>query len=188
MKSKLALFCGPSGSGKTTIVKHLLDKFPQLSFSISATTRTKRANEIDGKDYYFMSVDEFKKNIVDHAFLEWEEVYENGFYGTLNSEINRIGTLGKAAIFDVDVEGGLKIKGKFGKNLLAVFVVPPSVEELKLRLEARESETPESLKKRVEKAEHEITYRDKFSHVIVNKDLDESLLKAEELITEFLNT
>lgn len=186
MKSKLILFCGPSGSGKTTIVRHLLNTFPELSFSVSATTRSKRQNEIDGKDYYFLSVDEFHEKIENDEFLEWEEVYSNGYYGTLRSEVDRIGGLGKVAIFDVDVEGGIHIKGRFGKNLLDVFVRPPSIDVLHQRLVARASETPESLEKRVLKAELELTYSDRFHHVIVNQDLPAAFAEAEKLVRDFL--
>lgn len=188
MKSKLLLFCGPSGSGKTTIVRHLLNTFPELSFSVSATTRSKRHNEVDGKDYYFLSVEEFHEKIENDEFLEWEEVYVNGFYGTLRSEVNRIGALGKVAIFDVDVEGGIHIKGRFGKNLLDVFVKPPSIEVLHQRLLARASETPESLEKRVLKAELELTYADRFHHVIINKDLPAAFAEAEKLVRDFLKS
>ena len=138
------------------------------------------------KDYYFLSVDEFHKKIENDEFLEWEEVYANGFYGTLRSEVDRIGSLGKVAIFDVDVEGGIHIKGRFGKNLLDVFVKPPSIAELHKRLVARASETPESLEKRVLKAELELTYADRFHHVIVNKELPAAFAEAEQLVRDFL--
>ncbi|HMT29940.1 MAG TPA: guanylate kinase [Bacteroidia bacterium] len=184
--SKLLLFCGPSGSGKTTIVRHLIKTFPELSFSVSATTRSKRQNEVDGVDYYFLSVDEFHKKIENEEFLEWEEVYENGFYGTLRSEIDRIAALGKVAIFDVDVEGGIHIKGRFGKNLLDVFVKPPSINDLRHRLVARASETTDSLDKRILKAELELTYAHRFNHVIINKDLNVAFAEAEKLVREFL--
>src|SRR6187402_1193742 len=146
---KLILFCGPSGSGKTSIVQHLLQKYPQLSFSVSATTRKMRNGEEHGKDYYFISVEDFHNKIANDEFLEWEEVYTNGFYGTLKSEIGRIAALGKIAIFDVDVEGGIHIKGRYHDNLLDVFVRPPAIEDLRIRLIARASETPESLEKRI---------------------------------------
>ena len=186
MDSKLILFCGPSGSGKTSIVHYLLQKFPQLSFSVSATTRTKRNGEVHGKDYYFISVDEFHNRIRNDEFLEWEEVYENGFYGTLRSEVGRISALGKVAIFDVDVEGGIHIKGRFSENLLDVFVRPPAIEDLRKRLVARASETPETLENRIHKAEHELTYSPRFSNVIVNKDLDVAKKEAENLVIKFL--
>ncbi len=184
---KLILFCGPSGSGKTSIVRHLLDKFPQLSFSVSATTRVQRKNEQNGYDYYFMSVEEFHDKIKNDEFLEWEEVYANGFYGTLRSEVDRIAALGKVAIFDVDVEGGIHIKGRYGENLLDVFVRPPAVEDLRARLISRASETPETLEKRILKASHEMTYSDRFTHVIINRNLDNAYEEAELLVRQFLN-
>lgn len=186
MVEKLILFCGPSGSGKTSIVHHLLKKFPQLSFSVSATTRPKRVNETDGIDYHFLSLQDFKKRIEHHEFLEWEEVYTNGYYGTLKSEIKRIADDGKAVIFDVDVEGGLTIKHAYGDNLLDVFVMPPGIEELKKRLIARATETDESLMARILKAEEELAYREKFSHVIVNSIFEDALQEAENLVNEFL--
>jgi guanylate kinase len=188
MKGKLILFCGPSGSGKTTITKHLLEKFPQLRFSVSATTRAKRPNEIHGEDYYFISVDEFKKKIDTSAFVEWEEVYRDIFYGTLKSEIQRIWNDGKVVAFDVDVEGGLNIKKLYGNNLLAVFVKPLSVEVLRKRLAERNTESPESLETRIEKAEHELLYENKFDHVILNDTLEHALEIAINLVTEFLGT
>lgn len=165
---------------------HLLKKFPQLRFSVSATTRPKRANETDGIDYHFLSLQDFKKRIEHHEFLEWEEVYTNGYYGTLKSEIKRIADDGKAVIFDVDVEGGLTIKHAYGDNLLDVFVMPPGIEELKKRLIARATETDESLMARILKAEEELAYREKFSHVIVNSIFEDALQEAENLVNEFL--
>lgn len=186
LQPKLILFCGPSGSGKTTIVHHLLENNSQFSFSVSATTRKKRDNEAHGKDYYFLSLEEFKNKIEEDQFIEWEEVYESGFYGTLKSEINRISSMGKHVIFDVDVEGGLKIKKLFTSSLLAVFVMPPSIEDLKQRLKSRATETQEDLKNRLEKAEQELKYSQFFDKVIVNKDLDESLKEAQNMVEKFL--
>ncbi len=186
MDNKLILFCGPSGSGKTSIVQHLLKKFPQLSFSVSATTRSQRDKEVEGKDYYFMTIDEFYERISNEEFLEWEEVYKNGFYGTLKSEIGRIAALGKVPIFDVDVEGGIHIKGRYHNSLLDVFVQPPALEDLRERLVARASETAESLNNRIHKAEHELTYNNRFSKVIINKDLSAAFAEAEKLVKEFL--
>lgn len=187
MQGKLLLFCGPSGSGKTTIVHHLLKNNKQLQFSISATTRNQRANETHGVDYYFISVDEFRKKIDKNEFIEWEEVYKNGFYGTLKSEVERIWKKNGVAVFDVDVEGGLKIKKQFGDQLLAVFIQPPSIDQLHQRLQARATESPEALAARVTKAEHELTYAYLFDHVIVNDDLEKSLQEAQRLVNEFLN-
>jgi len=186
MQGKLILFCGPSGSGKTTIVHHLLKSFLQLSFSISATTRTKRANEVHGVDYYFLSAEEFKQKISNNEFVEWEEVYADVFYGTLKSEVERIWKENKTVIFDVDVVGGLHIKKIFGKNLLAVFVRPPSVEELHTRIKNRGSETEESFRLRVAKAEFELSYADKFDHIIINDTLEQSFDEATRLVADFM--
>ncbi len=186
MESKLILFCGPSGSGKTSIVQHLLKKFPILSFSVSATTRAIRNGEVEGKDYYFISVDEFHSRIRNDEFLEWEEVYENGYYGTLRSDVTRIASLNKVAIFDVDVEGGIHIKGRYHENLLDVFVRPPTIDDLRKRLIARASETPITLENRIHKAQHELTYSPRFSNVIINKDLEDAKSEAEILVTKFL--
>ncbi len=183
---KLLLFCGPSGSGKTTIVHHLLDTDPRLQFSVSATTRNKRLNEVDGEDYHFLSIDEFKKRIANDEFIEWEEVYSNGFYGTLKSEVESIWSSGKTPVFDVDVEGGLKIKSIFGDQLLAVFVSPPSVEELHKRLIARNSETPESYKLRIQKSEYELSFAPKFDHVILNDTLENAFEQANTIVNGFL--
>ena len=186
MPEKLILFCGPSGSGKTSIVQHLLSKFTQLSFSVSATTRARRANETDGKDYYFFSVETFKEKIINNEFIEWEEVYANGFYGTLESEIKRISEMDKAVIFDVDVEGGLNIKKAYPNKVLDVFVMPPGIEELKKRLEARATETPQTLQARIEKAGKELEYKNQFSTVIINSVFEEAAKKAEALVEAFL--
>ena len=186
MQGKLLLFCGPSGSGKTTIVRHLLDTDPRLAFSISATTRPKRETETDGVDYHFISVNEFKRRIDAGEFVEWEEVYKDRFYGTLRSEVDRLWRENKVVVFDVDVEGGLQLKKTFGELLLAVFVMPPSVEALHQRLTARQSETPESLNARVAKAEHELTYAFRFDRVIVNDTLEHALEEAKQVVSEFI--
>ncbi len=180
------LFCGPSGSGKTTIVHFLLKEFPQLKFSVSATTRAMRPNETNGIDYHFLSVDDFKNKIAQNAFIEWEEVYHNGFYGTLKSEVQRIEKENCSVIFDVDVEGGLNIKKHFGDNLITVFVRPPSVDDLKHRLVARNTETPESLKKRLDKSIHELSYQNYFDNVIVNYKLEDACAEAKVLVEKFL--
>jgi guanylate kinase len=185
--NKVIIFCAPSGSGKTTIVKHLLSIDNRLAFSVSACTRPQRANEIHGKDYYFLSHDDFKTKIERKEFLEYEEVYGGNFYGTLKSEVDRIWAEGKAVLFDVDVEGGLNIKNYFGDNALAIFVKPPSVAVLEERLRFRSTETEETLKMRVEKAVHELVYETKFEFVLLNNQLDTALGEAEELISQFLN-
>lgn len=184
--NKVVIFCAPSGSGKTTIVKHLLSVDNRLAFSVSACTRNKRANEEHGKDYYFLSHEEFKQRIANNEFLEYEEVYGGNFYGTLKSEVDRIWAMGKAVIFDVDVEGGLNIKKHFGDKALAVFVKPPSVEVLEQRLRYRSTETEETLRIRINKAVHELQYENKFEYVLLNENLGEALVVAENLITEFL--
>lgn len=185
--NKVVIFCAPSGSGKTTIVKHLLQVNPHLAFSVSACTRSKRANEEHGKDYYFLSHDEFKTRVDNHEFLEYEEVYGGNFYGTLKSEIDRIWAAGKAVIFDVDVVGGLNIKKYFGDKALAIFVKPPSVEVLEERLRYRSTETEETLRIRVNKAVSELGFENKFEVVLLNEHLETALAKAENLVTDFLN-
>ncbi len=183
---KLVLFCGPSGSGKTTIVHHLMSVFPQMRFSISATTREQRPNETDGKDYYFLSPEAFKEKLKNDEFLEWEEVYENRFYGTLKSEVERILHHGHVALFDVDVEGGIQIRKHFGRQLLDVFVMPPSVDELHKRLVARATESEESLFRRLHKAEMEMKSAYRFNNVIVNTVLEDAKREAELMVRHFL--
>ncbi len=185
--NKVIIFCAPSGSGKTTIVKHLLKVDERLAFSVSACTRAKRAGETHGKDYYFLSMEEFKQHIAQNNFLEYEEVYGGNFYGTLKSEIDRIWASGKVVIFDVDVVGGLNIKNYFGDKALGVFVKPPSVEALEKRLRYRSTETEETLRMRINKAVHELAYETKFEQVILNDHLEAALEQAEELVDRFLN-
>ncbi len=185
---KLIVFSAPSGSGKTTIVKHLL-KQPKLNleFSISATSREKRGDEIDGKDYYFVSVKEFISNIKNDAFLEWEEVYRDNFYGTLKTEVDRIWALGKHVIFDIDVSGGLRIKRKFPEQTLAVFVKPPSIDELKIRLKKRKTESEDKINMRVAKASAELATAPLFDVIIENDSLDKALAEAYSLVNDFVN-
>ena len=183
---KLILFCGPSGSGKTTIVHHLLKKFPMMRFSVSATTRPKRENETDGIDYHFLSPEEFRTKIANNEFLEWEEVYKDRYYGSLKSEVDRILSEGNVALFDIDVVGGLNIRKNYGRQLLDVFVMPPSVDELHKRLVARATEDEESLRKRLDKAEEEMHAAFQFNHVIVNIDLLKAIQEAEEKVLAFL--
>jgi len=187
MKGKAIIFSAPSGSGKTTIVRHLLETNPSLGFSISACTRDKRGrNEVDGKDYYFLSPDEFKEKIDDGEFIEWEEVYAGNFYGTLKAEIERIWNEGKHVIFDVDVKGGLQLKEYFGDRGLAIFVKVPSLDDLRNRLSDRKTESEDSLSQRIFKAKFEMTFEDKFDLTLVNEELNESLQKAEKLVNEFI--
>ena len=186
-KGKLLVFSAPSGSGKTTIVRHLLTKIDlNLDFSVSATSRSARGEETDGKDYYFISLTEFKKHIKADDFLEWEEVYRDNFYGTLKSEIERIWALGKNVIFDIDVAGGLRIKRKFPDETLAVFVKPPSIDELKIRLKKRSTETDDKINMRIAKASVELATAPQFDKVIKNYDLEVAKEEAYQLVKEFL--
>jgi guanylate kinase len=189
MKGKLFIFSAPSGAGKTTLVKNLLAAGDlNLEFSISACSRAKREGEIHGKDYYYLSVADFKEKIKNDEFLEWEEVYEDHFYGTLRSEIDRIWANGNHAIFDVDVVGGLNIKKNFPEDALAIFVMPPSIEVLKERLIGRSTESEENLKKRLDKAKHELTYVDQFDVQVVNEFKEVACNDARTLILEFLKS
>jgi guanylate kinase len=184
-QGKLVIFSAPSGAGKTTIVHHLLSKDFKLEFSISACTRAQRPGEVHGKDYYYISLEEFKKSISLDEFVEWEEVYKNNFYGTLKTEVERIWKSGHHVIFDVDVDGGLNLKKAFGERALAVFVMPPSLESLRERLEQRETETPESITRRMGKAPIELQKSVLFDKVILNDDLESAFAKAEEIVGEF---
>lgn len=186
-KGKLIIFSAPSGAGKTTIVRHLLEMDLNLEFSISATSRGKRHNETHGKDYYFLLEEEFRSKIANNEFLEWEEVYKGTFYGTLKSEVERIRQNGKNVLFDVDVVGGCNIKKYYGDQALAVFVQPPSVEELRNRLVLRSTDALEVIEKRVAKAEYELTFAPRFDCIIVNDQLDKALEEAEKCIREFIN-
>ena len=184
---KLFVFSAPSGSGKTTIVHHLLDqKKLNLDFSISVTSREKRGQEIDGKDYHFISLDKFKNHIANNDFIEWEEVYRNNFYGTLKSEIERIWNQGKHVIFDIDVVGGLRIKEKFPENTLAVFVQPPSIKEMEKRLRNRKTDNEEKIQERVAKAEREFQLSKNFDKILVNDNLEIAKNDANELVANFL--
>ena len=185
-RGKILIFSSPSGAGKTTIVHHLLKRFPSLAFSVSATTRPQRPHETDGKDYYFLTPEEFRKKIEEGAFVEWEEVYKNTFYGTLRSEVERLLGQGKHVVFDVDVKGALNIKKQFGDRALAVFIMPPSVEELEKRLRHRSTDPEESIRERVAKAKIEMSYADKFDVILVNDILEETLQKAEEIVKNFI--
>ena len=186
VNEKVVIVCAPSGSGKTSIVKYLLDSGLPLALSVSATSRTKRAQETDGKDYYFISADEFRSRVANGEFLEWQEVYENQFYGTLLSELDRIWKAGNAVIFDVDVLGGLNIKKHFGDKALSVFIKPPTLECLRQRLLGRGTETPETLRKRLDKSEFELSFEDKFDKVILNDTLSVAQREAYNLISGFL--
>ncbi|OWP83845.1 guanylate kinase [Flavobacterium davisii] len=185
---KLIVFSAPSGSGKTTIVRHLLGiEELNLEFSISAATREPRGQEINGKDYYFISIEEFKKHIKAEDFVEWEEVYRDNFYGTFKKEVERIWAMGKNVIFDIDVAGGLRIKKKFPEQTLAVFVKPPSVDELKRRLKERSTESEDKINMRIAKAHVELATAPQFDTIIKNYDLDVAKQEAYELVKEFIS-
>ena len=186
-KGKCIIFSAPSGAGKTTIVHYLLKESLGLEFSVSACSREPRKNEISGKDYYFLGLEGFKDQIDKEAFIEWEEVYTNNFYGTLKSEIERIWANGKSVIFDVDVIGGLNLKRIFGEQALSVFVKPPSYEVLEKRLRNRSTETEDKIQQRMKKANEEFAYAPEFDIILINDNLDEACNKAKEMVSEFLS-
>lgn len=186
MKGKLIIFSAPSGAGKTTIVKYLLGRDLGLEFSVSATSRIIRENEVDGKDYYFITADEFKRKVHNDEFLECEEVYPGIYYGTLKSEVERIRQKGNHVIFDVDVVGGCNIKKFYGVDALSVFVQPPSLEEVKNRLLARSTESEKVIATRMAKAKYEMTFARRFDVVLVNDKLEDALKEAEEIVRNFL--
>jgi len=183
---KLIVISAPSGAGKTSIVHFLLQKIEELSFSVSACSREKRKNETDGTDYYFLGIEGFKSKISEDAFLEWEEVYKNQYYGTLNSELERIWGKGKTVIFEVDVEGGINIKKQYPSDCLSIFIMPPSLEILKERLQNRGSESTESLEKRLAKAKGEIARSVEFDKVILNDNFDLACKEAMQLIQTYI--
>lgn len=184
---KLIIITAPSGSGKTSIVRYLLQKYPgQLSFSVSATTRKPRENETEGRDYYFLSEAVFGRKIQNDEFIEWEMVYQGIYYGTLNTELERIWKMNKTPVLDIDVKGALHIQRHFSGASCSVFVQPPSVEELKRRLESRGTETPESLNARLNKAAYELSFKDHFNYVIINKHLELACIEADKIVSGFL--
>ncbi len=184
---KLLIVSAPSGSGKSTLVKHLMEHISSLEFSVSATSRKPRGEEKDKVDYYFLSAEEFKQKIEKNEFVEWEEVYPDRFYGTLKQEVERIRKKGKTVIFDVDVVGGLNIKKLYANNALALFIMPPSVKELRERLSQRATDSAEEIEKRVSKAEKELNYANSFDRVIVNDDLDKAKYEITETVKNFLS-
>lgn len=187
-QGKLIVFSAPSGSGKTTLVRHLLQQEElNLEFSISATSREKRNNETDGKDYYFLDAQAFKNRIKNDEFLEWEEVYRDNFYGTLKSEVKRIWAKGKNVIFDIDVSGGLRIKRKFPDQTIAIFVKPPSIDELKIRLKKRQTESNDKINMRIAKASAELATAPLFDVIVINDDLDKALTESYKIVSEFVN-
>ena len=186
MAGKLVIISAPSGAGKTTIVNHLLGSGLNLSFSVSATSRLPRGSEKNGREYFFISADEFRKRIAADEFVEWEEVYTDHFYGTLKSEIKRIHNEGRAVLFDVDVRGGVNLKKIFGTDALSIYIMPPSVDELARRLHNRGTETPEKIRMRVEKAASELKLANSFDRVIINDDLEKASKEIEKVVTDFL--
>ena len=186
MQGKVIIVSAPSGAGKTSIVRHLLEQVPDLKFSISATTRPKRDYEIDGKDYYFLTPEQFKERLANDEFLEWQEVYTDQFYGSLKSEVERIWSNGQAVIFDVDVLGGLNIKKFYGDEALSVFIEPPTMEELENRLKNRGTENDASLKKRLAKAEYELSFARQFDRIVLNDDLKTAQQEMIDLVRDFL--
>jgi guanylate kinase len=186
IQGKCIIFSAPSGAGKTTIVRALLDRFDQLSFSISACSRQPRPNEINGKDYYFLSADEFREKINANEFIEWEEVYKDHYYGTLRNEVERLWQQGKTVVFDVDVYGGIQLKKYFGENALSFFVEAPSLEELETRLRNRQTETEEKIQTRMQKAQEELEQKEQFDRVVVNDKLEEAINTVVKEINEYL--
>jgi guanylate kinase len=187
MKNLLIVVSAPSGAGKTTIVKKLLEAFPNLKFSISACSRSKRINEVDGVDYYFMSADDFKTKIQNDEFIEWQEVYQGSYYGSLKSEVDRIWSQNNYVIFDVDVVGGLNIKKIYQDKALSIFIMPPSIELLEERLRKRSTDSEESIRIRVEKARKEMEFSNRFDNIIINEDILKATNEAILLVKEFLN-
>lgn len=185
---KLIVFSAPSGSGKTTLVRHLLAQDLPLGFSISATSRKPRGKEKDGIDYYFMNALEFQKKIEEKAFIEYEEVYQNTFYGTLTSELERLWAEGKQVLFDIDVVGGINIKKKYPKETLAIFVQPPSISELESRLRKRGTDNEEKIKERIAKARTELEYAPQFDYCLINEDLDQAKKEVVQVVSDFLNS
>jgi guanylate kinase len=187
MEGKLLIFCAPSGAGKSTIVQHLMQLDPRLAFSISATSRKPRGGEQHGREYYFITPDQFRTKIENNEFVEWEEVYPGQYYGTLRSEVERIWQAGQHALFDIDVAGGMNLKEAFGEQALSVFVSPPSLEVLEQRLRSRGTDDEASMKKRLGKARYEMGFAPRFDHVLVNDLLDDALLEAETIVRKFLS-
>ncbi|MEO6219203.1 MAG: guanylate kinase [Ginsengibacter sp.] len=184
--NKIILITAPSGAGKTSIIHYLMKRFPQLAFSVSATTRKPRENEQEAVDYYFITEKEFKEKIHHKEFLEWEMVYEGKYYGTLKEEIERIWAQNKIPVLDIDVQGAIHVQQQYPVNTFSVFIQPPSLQELKSRLQSRGSETEESLQARVNKSSFELTFKTHFEHVVTNKDLGQACIEAEKIVATFL--
>jgi guanylate kinase len=186
--NKIIVITAPSGAGKTSITRYLMDIYPQLSFSISAATREPRAKEKEGIDYYFMSEESFKQKIQHNEFMEWEMVYEGKYYGTLKSEMTRIWNLHKIPVLDIDVQGAIHVKQQYPDSLLTIFIEPPSVAELRKRLESRGSETADTLEARVNKASYEISFKDQFDELILNDDLSKACAQAKAIVEKFIQS
>lgn len=186
MSQKVIIFSAPSGAGKTTVVSHLMKRNNYFGFSISACTREPRENEVNGKDYHFLSLEDFKQKIEENAFIEWEEVYPNKFYGTLKSEIERLWQEGKIVVFDVDVKGGINLKEYFGEKALSVFVKAPSLDIIKKRLFARQTESAETLETRLQKAEYEMTFASQFDKILINDNLEETLKEVDQIASQLI--
>jgi guanylate kinase len=184
---KILIITAPSGAGKTSVTTHLLKVFPRLGFSVSASTREKRDNEINGVDYYFISLEEFQQKIMNNEFIEWEMVYEGKYYGTLKSELQRIWDSKKVPVLDIDVKGAIHVQQQFPEKTLSIFIEPPSIEELKSRLQGRGTETKESLEARINKASYEISFKHSFSHTILNRELETARKEAVEIVEAFLH-
>lgn len=183
---KIIIITAPSGAGKTSITKYLLDHFPELAFSVSAATRSPRSDEVHGRDYYFMSEEQFQQKIRADEFIEWEMVYEGKYYGTLKAELSRIWNLGLVPVLDIDVKGAIHVQEQFPKTTLSIFIEPPSIEELRRRLESRGTETSESVQARINKASYELSFKHSFSKTIINDNLHEARKQAEEIIRKFI--
>ena len=183
---KILIITAPSGAGKTSITKYLMKQFPQLAFSVSAATREARKNEVHGRDYYFMPLEEFKKKIVNDEFIEWEMVYDGKYYGTLKCELERIWAMGKIPVLDIDVKGAIHVQQEYPINTLSIFIEPPSVDVLKARLSQRGTETEETLHARVSKASYEISFKDQFNEIVVNDNLENACDTAEKLVSKFI--
>ena len=187
-QNKIIIITAPSGSGKTTITHHLLKTIPRLAFSISAATRQPRGNEVNGKDYYFISEDDFRQKIQNNEFAEWEMVYEGKYYGTLKAELERVWKENKIPLLDIDVKGAIHVQKQFPDTSLSLFILPPSIDELKKRLESRGTESEASLNARLNKAAYELSFKDEFDKVIVNKDLQQACSEAENIVNSFIET